>query len=317
MRVSLVFITLACSSSFLYGQEKVKMFYNEYGGATTQDSAAYYEEVQTGGIAHTKKGYYLPNNNSKSIEPIRNYKHHGEAEYYHSNGQLQYKLNRNNGVEFGEVEIFYPDGKIQTKRFYDSLNKRDLKNDNRLGYITIQYFDSAGRQTVINGNGKLIEYEKVKYGYKKEAGMIRNGLRDSIWTGFHPNGQLFYSEEWSSGKLVKGKSFWGDGLEYYYNILSSPAEPANGLQAFYSYVGKVMRYPRKARWKGIEGVVFLKFTVEKDGTISNVNVVKGIGSGCDEEAVRVLSSAPKWKPFEMRGRPVRSTFNLAIIFKLT
>jgi len=66
----------------------------------------------------------------------------------------------------------------------------------------------------------------------------------------------------------------------------------------------------------IEGRVFVQFVVDKDGSITNVEVLKGIGGGCDEEAVRVVKNAPKWNPGKQRGRPVRVKMVLPITFKL-
>jgi protein TonB len=78
-----------------------------------------------------------------------------------------------------------------------------------------------------------------------------------------------------------------------------------------------MKYPAQARRMGIEGKVFVEFVVDKDGTLTEVKTVKGIGAGCDEEAVRVIQSAPKWKPGKQRGRPVKVRMILPIIFKLS
>ena len=66
----------------------------------------------------------------------------------------------------------------------------------------------------------------------------------------------------------------------------------------------------------IEGKVFVQFVVEKDGSLSDVHVIKGIGAGCDEEAIRVVQNAPKWKPAKQRGRPVRQRLVLPLTFKL-
>jgi protein TonB len=101
-----------------------------------------------------------------------------------------------------------------------------------------------------------------------------------------------------------------------FTIVEEPASPVGGMQAFYKYVGEKMKYPAQARRMGVEGRVFCKFTVNRDGTLQDVSVIRGIGAGCDEEAVRVIQSAPPWKPGKQRGRAVRSSFNLAIIFKL-
>ena len=67
---------------------------------------------------------------------------------------------------------------------------------------------------------------------------------------------------------------------------------------------------------GIEGRVFMIFVVEKDGSLTDVSVLKGIGAGCDEESIRVLKNAPKWNPGKQRGNPVRVRFNFPIAFKL-
>ena len=78
-----------------------------------------------------------------------------------------------------------------------------------------------------------------------------------------------------------------------------------------------MKYPNQARRMGIEGRVFVQFVVDKDGQLTEIKAVKGIGAGCDEEAVRVLKSAPKWKPGKQRGRPVKVRMILPITFKLS
>jgi protein TonB len=77
-----------------------------------------------------------------------------------------------------------------------------------------------------------------------------------------------------------------------------------------------MKYPEEAKELGVQGKVFVTFVVEIDGSISNVRVLRGIGSGCDDEAVRVVKSMPKWIPGKQRGVPVRVQFNLPINFKL-
>jgi protein TonB len=67
---------------------------------------------------------------------------------------------------------------------------------------------------------------------------------------------------------------------------------------------------------GVEGRVFVEFVVNRDGSIVDVKFIKGIGAGCDEEAVRVVQSAPAWKPGKQRGKPVRQKMVIPIIFKL-
>lgn len=101
-----------------------------------------------------------------------------------------------------------------------------------------------------------------------------------------------------------------------FQFVEDQPTPLGGMKAFYAYVGKNMKYPAQARRMGIEGKVYITFVVGKDGALTDIKVLKGIGAGCDQEAIRVLSGAPKWKPGKQRGRPVRVRMQLPIIFKL-
>jgi protein TonB len=104
--------------------------------------------------------------------------------------------------------------------------------------------------------------------------------------------------------------------EEIFTIVEDQPAPKGGMAAFYEYVGKKLKYPAQARRMGIEGKVFVEFVVDKDGSITDVKAIKGIGAGCDEEAIRVIQTAPKWNPGKQRGRPVKVRMILPITFKL-
>lgn len=99
-------------------------------------------------------------------------------------------------------------------------------------------------------------------------------------------------------------------------IVEETAQPKEGMPEFYQFITKNMKYPKQARKLGIEGRVFVEFIVDKYGNITEVKAVKGIGAGCDAEAVRVLSSAPVWNPGKQRGKAVKQKIVLPITFKL-
>ena len=94
-----------------------------------------------------------------------------------------------------------------------------------------------------------------------------------------------------------------------------PSYPG-GEQKLMEYVAKNIKYPQIARETGIQGRVFVGFVVEPDGSVSNVKILRGIGGGCDEEAVRVIKSLPKWKPGKQRGKAVRVSYQIPVLFKL-
>jgi periplasmic protein TonB len=100
-------------------------------------------------------------------------------------------------------------------------------------------------------------------------------------------------------------------------VVEETAVPIGGLSAFYEYVLEKMKYPAQARRMDIEGKVFVEFVVEKDGSLTDIKTIKGIGAGCDEEAVRVIASAPKWKAAKQRGKAVRQRMVLPITFKMS
>jgi TonB family protein len=84
-----------------------------------------------------------------------------------------------------------------------------------------------------------------------------------------------------------------------------------------AYIRQNLQYPEGAQRAKIEGRVIVKFVVNEDGSISDATAVRGIGAGCDEEAVRVIRNMPRWKPGTQNGKPVKVYFTQPINFKLT
>lgn len=102
-----------------------------------------------------------------------------------------------------------------------------------------------------------------------------------------------------------------------FTVVEESAEPKNGMEELWSHFAKTIKYPVEARQKGIEGRVFVEFIVNKDGSISDVVVIKGIGGGCDEEAARVVALADPWNPGKQKGQVVRQRMVIPVIFKLS
>ncbi|MBS1501685.1 MAG: TonB family protein [Bacteroidetes bacterium] len=98
-------------------------------------------------------------------------------------------------------------------------------------------------------------------------------------------------------------------------VEEEPSFPG-GQDAFIKYLSKNIHYPAVARENGVQGKVFLSFVCEKDGSLTDIKVVRGIGSGCDDEAVRVLKNSPKWTPGVQNGKHVRVAYTIPITFAL-
>jgi len=98
-------------------------------------------------------------------------------------------------------------------------------------------------------------------------------------------------------------------------VEESPQYPG-GDELRLKFLSENIKYPQAAREASVQGTVYITFVVEADGTITNTRVLRGIGKGCDEEALRVIKLMPKWLPGKQRGKPVRVQFNLPIKFSL-
>jgi len=89
-----------------------------------------------------------------------------------------------------------------------------------------------------------------------------------------------------------------------------------GEAEMYKFIGSIIEYPRLAKETGISGRVFVTFVVERDGKVTDVQILRGIGGGCDEEAIRVIQAMPRWSPGKQRGKPVRVQYRMPIKFTL-
>jgi len=97
-------------------------------------------------------------------------------------------------------------------------------------------------------------------------------------------------------------------------VVESMPEYPGGEAALYRFLKENIQYPEAARKKRIQGRVFVTFVIEQDGSVTNVELLKGIGGGCDEETIRVVKAMPKWIPGKQRGKYVRVQYNLPVMF---
>jgi len=104
--------------------------------------------------------------------------------------------------------------------------------------------------------------------------------------------------------------------EEIFTIVEDMPSFPGGEEALFKYLAQNIKYPQIAKEAGITGRVFVNFVIDKEGNVTDVKVLRGIGGGCDEEAVRVVKNMPKWSPGKQRGKPVKVSYNLPIKFSL-
>jgi TonB family protein len=101
-----------------------------------------------------------------------------------------------------------------------------------------------------------------------------------------------------------------------FDLVEIQPSPAGGMEGWIKYVVESLQYPEEAKKQGIEGTVAIAFVINSDGTISDIEILRAIGGGCEEEALRVIQNAPKWTPGQQGGKPVNCRMRLPIRFKL-
>lgn len=250
-------------------------------------------------IDHYKSGgilseYYSTDKKFKS--PIGLYKE------YFENGNLKKSLYYEESQPIGVYTTWYENGSKQTDGEYIKAKNGDDKKS----ILKIDaYWDSEKNQTVTSGYG----YYSYTDENGCEEGKITNGLRDSIWAGFDRKIDYTYVEKYRDGNLIAGISTDNIGVRRIYHHEEIKPEFSGGINEFYRYVGKTFRVPQI---EGLQGKLFVSFVIQKDGEIDDIQIIRSLGEAVDQEAYRVLSESPAWKPGKIRGIPIKLIYSLPI-----
>jgi len=153
-------------------------------------------------------------------------------------------------------------------------------------------------------------------GEKKVLSNYSNDKLNGNFQVFYMNGNIKRSEKWNNGEWISGECFDEEGNKTDYCSYQELATFIGGLPELYKYIGETLKYPVTAQMAGIQGRVYIHFLINKDGSITDVKVVKSINKDIDAEAVRIVREMPKWKPGRFEGKLVINEFTLPINFKL-
>lgn len=115
---------------------------------------------------------------------------------------------------------------------------------------------------------------------------------------------------------LDGQQPAGTDKVYDFSLVDVAPEFIGGQREWTRYLSSNLKYPAAAKQNNVQGKVYLSFIVEKDGQITDVKVKQGLGSGCDEEALRLLRNSPKWRPGVVKEQPVRTYYVLPVSFQL-
>ena len=172
-----------------------------------------------------------------------------------------------------------------------------------------------GTTTNLNGEFKISasENDQLRFSFPGfETATIQVGDKNVINVALKTKEVERIALEEVKVQAVKRTAWTNDEL-IFETVEDNPKFPG-GVKAMYNFIAGNLKYPVEAQKNNITGKVFVKFVVRQDGSISNMKVLKGIGYGCDEETVRVISQMPRWIPGKQNGKPVNVMFTMPINF---
>ncbi|MBN1338782.1 MAG: TonB family protein [Bacteroidales bacterium] len=185
--------------------------------------------------------------------------------------------------------------------------------------------DNMGVEESVGNGGNISVAEapvtEVTDPYKPdEVASWRDHTPDKKGLFGHKNSKIAKQETESSG-LNRAEEPGSEAIEEdetgnIFTVVELMPQFPGGPDSLNSYLVKNLHYPDSARKAGIQGEVFIGFTVKRNGTIADVKTLRGIGFGCDEEAVRVVESMPPWEPGKQRGKNVDVLYTIPISFRL-
>lgn len=320
----LVFIFLV-TVEFSFAQENVKEFYSEGDVPVTERESYYYlvgnkafipvdqrkitwqDTVYVG----TVRAYYTESNKLKSTLIYSKGEKQGSFTEYYENGAVKEKGVYVDDKKAGNDSSWHVNGQLQKVLSYYTVDREYGWKESK--FLIVDYWDTFGNQLIKSGTGNCVcLLSEIKP--LREEGKVVNGKRDQVWKAFSGD-TLKYEEHYKAGELVKGVSHL-KGQEYPYTAVEQMAEMPGGVEALMEFLRKNIKYPRDARRKGMEGKVFVRFIVGKDGQIIEPEVVRSVYPTLDEESLRVVRLLSRWTPGKLRGIPVKSQFVLPIFFKL-
>lgn len=232
---------------------------------------------------------------------------------YHENGRIRNKVRYLDNLREGLYKAYDTGGRITDSVLF----KNNLPNKYGYGWYSdgkvrmkgIYDTDTTGigEEWEYHPNGKLASYGKLAKGY----------LSDSVWTYYHENGNISSIETYSKDSLLSITCYNEDGTPSKDSCMQiiMAKQPLNVNK----FLSENLEYPDLARKNDIQGVVLLRFFVQKDGSIDNIKIVsKNLGGGLDEEALRVMQKLAKykWKPSKYHNRLTATYFHQPITFRL-
>lgn len=275
-------LLLSGFSALSQDQQQNKMYFDQYWQPVKQSGLAMYYRTVT-----PQNGKYLVKDFYASTDTLQmeawcssvtpKLFQEGAATYYHKNGSIQRVGMYKDNLPIGLHKFYYSNGVLKAERIFKGKEER-----------IVQHWSAAGEPLLTFSTGIVTDKDQ------RLPGTVYIEVKDS----------------------VQMRSYVPQGADTIYHYTQTPAEYKGGMEKFYRGIGNTITYPRLARRTNVEGVVYISFVVDEKGQPQDAAIVKGIGSGCDEQALNACLQQRDWLPGKYLGKPVKMHMVLPVIFKL-
>lgn len=300
-------------SSLFSGKEEVVTVVDDQSAILDKNAAMDDEQVKRSLIKFIeafyydqRKGYFDPPSYFADI-----------TETYYNYHNLTYKrLREINNLRSREMQNLDQNWIVSSLDF-----KREGENLVVTYWNSVSYFkkdwgkqESADikNEMIINPEGKIISLKELEVKNFSSYTVIT----DPDTSGGEETGYTGPDSELTPAASATTPDASAEGKLHDLGSVEVAPEFPGGQKAFGKFLGSNIRYPESARQNNIQGKVFIGFIVERNGELTDLKIIRGIGGGCDEEALRVLKSSPAWKPGMKEGKPVRTSYTFPVTFEL-
>jgi TonB family protein len=304
-----------------FAQKRIYFFKDNGKYVTNRDSADYIRivsEPDSGTVLYNVTEFYQ--NNQKKLTgkstAIEYFSPEGTVITYYRNGNKKSVGDYNKRYLTGPFYEFFPNGKAYRTLDYqiDAEKKKQNPGDSEDDYTILSCNDSTGKSLVTGGNGYYVSYDD-DFKYINDEGGVKDGKRTGNWKGADHRPRVTFTEVYEDNVLKSGQSTDSAGNKHTYTNRKISPGYKGGIPAFGSYLSRHIKYPKDAMENDIQGKVLLSFTIKKDGSLSDIRVIKPLYPSIDAEAVRILAST-KWQPGIYYGIPVSVKYNVPIVFAM-
>lgn len=316
-----LFITALIVSSACFAQSRKYIFYYKNNGelVNTKDSMDYMKTITGPDAANLyhEVEYYRSGKMKSAGRSSLDFIMEGIYFTFWPNGNKKKSGFYTKGQLIGQDSSFFFNGKLHTVLVYSATGAAPFTD--RVPHPLIDSIktcnDSTGKALVINGEGYYKDYDDNS-GVIIEEGPVKDYKKVGEWKGGIESEKLSYKENYDdTGTLLSGISTDSAGTHLYTTRYVNGGFEG-GIDAFYKYLTRVIRYPVRSMEKNIQGRVTVSFIIDKEGKSDHFKVLQSVNQEMDAEATRVLKAVPEWIPGTAFGRKASQTFIIPIAFTL-